>query len=59
MITISDHGMRLLPESRIGGWHSHHAYISFDRQVDVPEQLSILHIRGIIERFLNEEAPEL
>ena len=56
-IVLSDHGIKGIEGISIGGEHSHHAYVSFNRQVEVPEPLSILHIRDIIERFLKEETP--
>lgn len=58
-IVLSDHGIKGIEGITIGGEHSLHAYVSFDRRVDVPEPLSILNIRDIIERFLKEEAPAL
>jgi len=51
-IVLSDHGIKAIEGITIGGEHSHHAYVSYNRRVDVPEQLSILHIREIIEGFL-------
>jgi len=56
-IVLSDHGIKGIEGISIGGEHSHHAYVSFNRPVEVPKQLSILHIRDIIERFLKEETP--
>jgi len=55
-VVISDHGIESIEGSSIGGDHSVNAYISFNRPVNVPEQLSILHIRNIIEQFLMKES---
>ena len=52
MITISDHGMSLLPESRIGGRHSHSTFMSSSLPFQAPEDFNMLHIRGIIEDFM-------
>jgi len=54
MIVLSDHGMRLLEGSRIGGRHSHHAYISFSHPIQTPENFNILHIRNIVEGMMKE-----
>lgn len=54
MITISDHGMGLLPESRIGGRHSHCTFMSASHPFQVPEDFNILHIRGVIEEFMRK-----
>jgi hypothetical protein len=56
MITLSDHGMTLLPESRIGGRHSHNAFMSMSHPAQIPEYFNILHIRGIIEEFMGKIA---
>ncbi len=57
LIVLSDHGIKGIEGISIGDEHSHHAYVSFSRQVEVSEQRSIRHIRDIIERFLKEETP--
>lgn len=51
MIILSDHGMRSLKNSRIGGRHSHHAFFSSSHPFIIPDDFNILHIRGIIEGF--------
>ena len=52
MITISDHGIRLLPNSRIGGRHSYHSFMSVSHHVEIPEEFNVLKVRQIIEMFM-------
>lgn len=54
MITISDHGMSLLPESRIGGRHSHSTFMSTSHPFQVPEDFNMLQIREVIEGFMRK-----
>jgi len=55
LITLSDHGMSLLPGSSIGGRHSHSAFMSMSHPAQVPEDFNILDIRGIIEDFMKKQ----
>jgi len=54
LIILSDHGMSLPEGSRIGGRHSHHAYISFSHTTNIPENFNVLHIRNIVEGFMKK-----
>jgi hypothetical protein len=54
MITLSDHGMSLLPDSSIGGRHSHSAFMSMSHPTGIPEEFNILHIREVIEGFMRK-----
>ena len=54
LVILSDHGMKPLRNSKVGGEHSCHAFISFSRKVDVPSNLKITDIYYVLKGLLEK-----
>ncbi|UCD72662.1 MAG: alkaline phosphatase family protein [Candidatus Bathyarchaeota archaeon] len=57
MMIVSDHGMMPLTGTRHqGGDHSHHAFASFNREININSPLKITDIHDIVREKLQERA---